>query len=97
MITEKQVEHLAKLARLDITEQEKRKYAEQISSILIYFKQLAEVDTTNVQATDHVTGLLNVMRPDEPKNIFSARQVMNAAPEVKDKQIKVPAVFENKK
>ena len=60
----KQVEHIAKLARMEINDREKEKFASQISSILDYVEQLQQVDTEGIEETAQVTGLVNVMRSD---------------------------------
>ena len=60
-----QVEHIAKLARLGLTEEEKKMYTKQLSSILEYMELLNEVDTEKVDPTYQVTGLKNVYRQDK--------------------------------
>jgi len=96
IITKAQLEHLARLARFDIKEEEKEKYAEQISAILDYFKELNELDTTGVEPLTHVFDLENVLRPDTIKENFSADKVLAEAPAIEKRQIKVLGVFENK-
>jgi len=93
MLNKSQIEHLANLARLDINEAEKKKYAEQISSVLEYFRQLDELDTSKVEPTDHITGLQNVTREDEVREIYSTKKILKAAPEIEANQVKVKAVF----
>jgi len=66
-ITREEIEHIAWLARLDLTEKEKDKFAKQLGSILDYISQLKEVDTKNVEPTAQVSGLMNVWREDEIK------------------------------
>ena len=63
-LSKKEVEKIAKLARLDLSETELDTYAEQLSAILGYVSQLNEVDTENVEITTQVTGLSNIMRED---------------------------------
>jgi aspartyl-tRNA(Asn)/glutamyl-tRNA(Gln) amidotransferase subunit C len=94
MINKKQIEYLAKLAKLDISEEEKAKYAEQISAILVYFAQLNEIDTESVSAVDHITGLQNVSRPDAEKIIFSKEDLIDQADQITRGQVNVPAVFD---
>ncbi|MBU1131795.1 Asp-tRNA(Asn)/Glu-tRNA(Gln) amidotransferase subunit GatC [Patescibacteria group bacterium] len=93
-ISKKHIEHLAELARLDITEEEKEKYAEQISSILEYFEQLNEMDTMNVEPLAQVNESFNSLRSDEVLLPFSAEKTLAAAPQSEKNQIKVNAVFE---
>ena len=66
-ITKAELEHIALLARLNLTEAEKEKFAPQLDSILDYISQLNEVDTKNVEPTAQVSGLMNVWREDEIK------------------------------
>ena len=64
MITIKDVEHVAQLARLELTEEEKVKFSSQLSSVIEYMNQLNEVDTTGVEPMAHPYPLGNVMRED---------------------------------
>ena len=59
-----QIEHIAKLARLDLSEEEIKLYGTQLTGILNFIDQLQEVDTDNVEPTAQVTGLNNVFRED---------------------------------
>ena len=93
-LTKEQIEHLANLARLAVTEDEKKKYAEQISSILEYFDQLQAVDTTGIEPLSQVFESENVVRSDEDRLIFSKEKVLACASEVENGQVKVKAVFE---
>ena len=93
-VNKEQIEHLALLARLDVTENEKKKYAEQISAILDYIEQLRAIDTAGIEPLAQVFELENVVRADEPRIIFSQGKVMAAAPETEAKQIKVKTVLE---
>ncbi|MCL5410539.1 MAG: Asp-tRNA(Asn)/Glu-tRNA(Gln) amidotransferase subunit GatC [Patescibacteria group bacterium] len=60
-----QIEHIAKLSRLKLTDEEKKLYSEQLSSVLDYVEQLSLVDTKDVEPTANITGLKNVLREDE--------------------------------
>jgi aspartyl-tRNA(Asn)/glutamyl-tRNA(Gln) amidotransferase subunit C len=89
------VSHIAKLARLELSGQEKEKFARELAAILAFVEQLKEVDTENVEPTAQVTGLLNVNRSDEAQREDEPcrRQILANAPETKDNYIKVKAVF----
>lgn len=87
------IEHLAKLAKLGITEAEKKKYAEQISSILDYFQQLKELDTSKAEPLAQIGNLSNVLRDDEAKTPFDAEKTLAEAPEIEKKQVKVKPVL----
>lgn len=67
-ITQDQVKHVAKLARLSLDEQEALRFSEQLSAVFEYMECLNEVDTENVAPTAQVTGLENVYRADEIKD-----------------------------
>lgn len=66
-LTDDQIRHIAKLARLQISDEEVTKFAKELSSILDYIGILNELDTENVEPTAQVTGLSNVFREDEVK------------------------------
>lgn len=65
MLNDDQVKHVAKLARIKLTDEEVKKFGKQLSSVLEYIDILAEVDTKDVVGTSQVTGLTNVMDKDE--------------------------------
>ncbi len=92
-LTKKEVEKIAHLARLDLTQEELDIYTEQLSAILGYIDQLQEVDTENVPITTQVTGLSNVLREDSVDACDNASEIIACAPEHEDNQIKVKAVF----
>lgn len=93
-ITLRDVEHVAKLARLDLDEAEKRQFTEQLNAILKYAEKLNELDTENVEPTSHAMLLANVMREDEARPSWPLEQVLRNAPDEEDGQFKVPAVLE---
>ena len=65
MITIKDVEHVAKLARLELTEEEKELYTKQLDDVLKYVEQMNEVDTSDVKPMSHAIDFVNVMREDK--------------------------------
>jgi aspartyl-tRNA(Asn)/glutamyl-tRNA(Gln) amidotransferase subunit C len=95
-ITRKDVEYVAKLARLELSEQEKERYAGQLESILGYIDKLNALDTTNVPPTSHVMNLKNVWREDEFKPCPDATReaLLAIAPEREDDFFKVKKVIE---
>lgn len=94
-ISKEEVEHIAHLARLGLSEDEKEKFALQLSSILDYIEQLKEVDTEGVEPTAQVTGLENIFRPDEIEASDEIRdKLLKQAPSTEDDLIKTKAVFE---
>lgn len=66
-LTETQVRHIAKLARLKLSDTEVKKFSSELTKILEYIAILNELDTANVPPTAQVTGLLNVLRKDEQR------------------------------
>lgn len=94
-LTKKEVEHIAHLARLNVSDAELDRYAEQLSGILSYVEQLQKVNTDSVESTAQVTGLENVMRNDviEQVNGDVIKKSIALAPESEDNLIKAKAVF----
>ncbi|MFF2890381.1 Asp-tRNA(Asn)/Glu-tRNA(Gln) amidotransferase subunit GatC [Paenibacillus sp. NPDC057967] len=93
-ITLKDVEHVANLARLDLSDAEKAQFTEQLNAILKYAEKLNELDTDGVEPTSHVLPITNVMRDDVKKESLPIEKVLLNAPDEEDGQFKVPAVLE---
>jgi aspartyl-tRNA(Asn)/glutamyl-tRNA(Gln) amidotransferase subunit C len=93
-VTLKDVEHVAALARLELTDAEKERFTEQLNAILKYAEKLNELDTEAVPPTSHVLPLSNVMREDEVRPSWPLSDVLANAPEEEDGQFRVPAVLE---
>jgi len=90
------LDHVAKLARLGLSEEEKKKYGQQLGQILDYIEQLKEVNTEDVQVTSHATRVKNVARSDEAK-VSQDEQIaklVGGAPEHERGFVKVKKVFE---
>lgn len=92
MITIQDVEHVAKLARLDLTEEEKVKFSKQLGDVLKYVEQMNEVDTSNVEPLSLVVDFNNVMREDEIHYDCSKEELMMNAPEEENGFFKVPKI-----
>jgi aspartyl-tRNA(Asn)/glutamyl-tRNA(Gln) amidotransferase subunit C len=94
-LSHKEVEHIALLARLGLRPEEIDKFSNQLSSILEYVKQLQEVDVTGIEPTAQVTGLENVLRPDEilVSDPETTKALLKNAPDVEDNLIKTKSVF----
>lgn len=93
-ITVKDVEHVAALARLELSDREKEQFTEQLNAILKYAGQLDQLNTDDVEPTSHAMPLVNVMREDEVRPSLPIEKVLLNAPDEEDGQIKVPAVLE---
>lgn len=92
MITIKEVEHVAKLARLELTEEEKVKFSKQLGDILDYAQQMNEIDTEGVEPMSHAIPIVNVMREDEVVHEFSRGELMANAPLKEDGFFRVPKI-----
>jgi aspartyl-tRNA(Asn)/glutamyl-tRNA(Gln) amidotransferase subunit C len=92
MITIKDVEHVAKLARLELIEEEKEKFSKQLDAILKHMDQLNEVDTTGVEPMAHAFAIKNVMREDKIVQEFSRDEMLVNAPDEEDGFFKVPKI-----
>ena len=92
MITIKDVEHVAKLARLELTEDEKELYTKQLGDVLKYVDQMNEVDTSNVKPMTQVIDFVNVMRDDKVVYEITKEELMANAPEVENGFFKVPKI-----
>jgi len=93
-LTSAQVEHIAELARLSLSEEEKARYQEQLSAILEYFERLQALDTSAIPPTATVLPLRNVMRADEPRDSMSREDVLANAPQAKDGCFCVQAILD---
>ncbi len=95
-ITQKDVEHVARLARLSLTAEEKELYRAQLESILGYVEKLKQLDTDNVAPTLHVLPLSNVWRKDkaEPNRLSTPDELLANAPEREGPFFKVKKVIE---
>lgn len=92
----KEIEQIANLARLELTDEEKNMYADQLSVVFNYIEMLNEVDTSNVVETCQVTGLENVTRDDVAKiqSDDTKKALIDCFPDKAQNLLKVKAVFE---
>ena len=90
----REVEHIAELAKLGLTEEEKRTFQEQLSAILDHFETLREVDTSAIPPTATVLPLSNVMREDEVRPSLSPEATLANAPDREGDSFRVQAVLE---
>jgi len=92
-ITMEDVEHVARLARLTFTEEEKKLYAQQLSTILLYIDKLNELDTKDIEPTSHAIRLKNAFRDDEVKKSISQDRSLSNAPRKDKGSFVVPKVI----
>jgi aspartyl-tRNA(Asn)/glutamyl-tRNA(Gln) amidotransferase subunit C len=96
-LTKKQIEHIAMLARLGLDDEEKKKFAGQLSSVLDYVNQLEKIDTKNIEPIAQITGLINVMAEDKVarrEEKIARDQMLKNAPMQEEGCVKVKAVLE---
>ena len=88
-----EVKKVAKLARLELNENEIHQHAEQLEKILEYIKQLEKINTENVSCTTRAIEVANVLRKDENKNYENSEEILDLAPSRENKFFKVPKII----
>jgi len=88
------VRHVAHLARLEVSEEEVARFADQLSSILNYMEQLNELDTAGIQPTAHAVRLTNVFREDQVRPGWDQDRALQNAPARHGEFFKVPKVLD---
>jgi len=93
-LSKETIEHLSKLALLELSEEEKEKLSKQLGDILDYFKKLNDLDTSNVVPTTHpIEGLSNVFREDEPWESLSNEEATKNTKYRQDGYFKAPRIL----
>ncbi len=92
-LSKQEIEKIAQLSRLKLSEEEKEQFALQLSEVLEYFEKLGEVNTINVEPTAQVTGLENIYREDEIDQCDYQKDLIKQAAENEDDLIKTKSVF----
>ncbi len=92
-LTRADVEHVAKLARLALTDAEIDELTPQLTGILAHAAHIATLDTTDVPPTAHPLALVNVLRADEPQPSLDRDEVLACAPEAEDGRFRVPRIL----
>ncbi len=93
-VDKKTVEHVAKLARLGLSDEEKDLFAGQLSKIIEYAETINKLDTKDVPPTSHAIPMKNVMREDKVHIFVHANSILNNAPEKESNMFKVPRILE---
>jgi aspartyl-tRNA(Asn)/glutamyl-tRNA(Gln) amidotransferase subunit C len=88
------IEKVAKLARLELSAEEKHTFGNQLEQILTYMEQLNRIDTTGVEPTSHAIPIQNAFREDETRPSYSREEVLGIGPEEEDGHFKVPRIIE---
>jgi aspartyl-tRNA(Asn)/glutamyl-tRNA(Gln) amidotransferase subunit C len=82
MLEREQVEHVARLARLELTDAEVDRMASELSKVLDHFSKIRELELDGVEPTSHVVDVVNVLRPDQPVTSLSIEEALRCAPVV---------------
>ncbi|HEY3376023.1 MAG TPA: Asp-tRNA(Asn)/Glu-tRNA(Gln) amidotransferase subunit GatC [Armatimonadota bacterium] len=93
-LSREEIEHVALLSRLKLSEDEIGRFTDQLNSILGHFEQLKEADTSRAAGTSHVVPMTNVMREDVQRPSFTPDEALQNAPERRADLFRVPRVVE---
>jgi aspartyl-tRNA(Asn)/glutamyl-tRNA(Gln) amidotransferase subunit C len=93
-LTREEVLHVARLARIGLTDTDVEKFQQQLSTIIGHFDVLRQVDTTNVEPTTHTLPLMSVTGSDDPRPSLTPEQVLANAPLSHDGYLRVRAVLD---
>lgn len=93
MITKKEVQHIAGLARIGLGEKDIDKFSKDLSAVLDWVKELQEVDVVGVEPMAHVTGTENVTREDKAREFLNKDKIVELFPEKKDGFGKVKSIL----
>jgi len=91
MIDREQVLHVARLARLELSEPEIERMAAELSKVLDHIATIGELDLESVLPTSHVVEVENALRPDEPRPSLSRERALESAPATADGGFAVPS------
>ena len=89
-IDENQIEHIANLANLELSSEEKKSITSDFAKILAYVEKINELELDNIPETSHVLDLENVLRVDKVEKSLDKKDVLDLSPEQCDDQVKVP-------
>ena len=92
-ITPDDVAHVARLARLEVSDEEVARFAEQLGDVLDHAAEVAALDTAGVPPTAHPIALQNVLRPDRPRPSLDREEVLAVAPDTEDGRFRVPPIL----
>ncbi|HEY8083179.1 MAG TPA: Asp-tRNA(Asn)/Glu-tRNA(Gln) amidotransferase subunit GatC [Solirubrobacterales bacterium] len=91
MIDREQVLHVARLARLRLSDEDVERMAGELSGVLAHVDRIGELDLDGVEPTTHVVSLENVLRPDEPRPSWPKEAMLDRAPDPADGAFRVPS------
>ena len=90
MIDREQVLHVARLARLRLSDEEIERMSRELSSVLDHIEKISELELADVEPTSHVIAVENVLRPDEPRPSWPRERVLASAPDQSGGGFRVP-------
>jgi aspartyl-tRNA(Asn)/glutamyl-tRNA(Gln) amidotransferase subunit C len=93
MIEKKDVEYVAWLARLELSEEEKERFTHQLGQVLEHAEKIKSLDTSEVEPTSHVVPLLNVLRDDRVSQSLSQEEALSNAPREEEGYFMVPRIL----
>jgi len=98
-LSQHEIEHIAHLARIDLSPEEKERFSQQLSSVLEYMQILNKINTEEVPSTTQVTGLTNIFRKDEvfPCDSDTRKRIVDNFPKRQRDFLEVPAIFSQRK
>lgn len=92
-LSEEKVKHVAKLAKLELSNEEVKKFQQQLQETLDYVEILNELETSGVESTSQVTGLENVFREDEPGQSITQEEALSGTKNSMKGMFKIKAIF----
>jgi len=92
-LTIKEVEHVAMLARLSLSQQEKETFAVQLGTILEYASTINQLNTDGVEPLDHILPVFNVFREDQVEPSAPREEILSNGPLIEDGQYRVPKIL----
>ena len=96
-LSKETIDHISKLALLELSEEEKENLSTQLGDIIKYFKKLDDLDTSNIEPTTHpIEGLFNVFREDEPWESLSNEEATKNTKHKQDGYFKAPRILKKK-
>lgn len=93
-ITREEIQKVARLSRLALSDEEIDRYAHQLSDILNYAEALNKLDTSDVEPTSHSLSMTNVFRDDVPHTCLTPEEALANAPEAEDQSFRVPTIIQ---
>jgi len=88
------IEKIARLARIELSDEEKKTFGNQLEQILLHMEQLNRLNTSGVESTSHAIPVVNVFREDEVRSSTPREKILNTSPAQEEGHFKVPRIIE---